>query len=511
MSPGGPAASLVLRRARIVDLDGGGAAEPADVLVADGVITQAGGVVARPAGVPEADGDGRWLIPGLWDAHAHLGQWAAASRRADLSAATCPEEALAIVARAARRGQPVIAANMRAGTWARRGTVAELDAVCDAVPVVCINSDFHHGWLNTRALEMAGLARRDGVAEEAEWFAAYPRVAALEGPLSAGDYRAVLDGAAAKGVAGITDYEFGAPYADWAQRWGQGCDRLRIRWASYPAELDSVRAAGLVTGSPLPGPADPRLTAGPLKVFSDGSLGTRTAWCHAPYADTGGYGSPAHSPGELAALLAAGHAAGLRVATHAIGDRALEETLAAYAATGARGSVEHAQLTTPAAISALARLPLVASVQPAHLLDDWQVADRVWPGRGGDCFPLRSLRDAGVRLALGSDAPVAPLDPWLAICAAVHRAPPGEPGWQPGQAITVAQALAASVDGRRVVAGQPGDLALLDGDPLTASAAALAGMRVALTCVAGHVVHDARLLPCPAHPVPYRPGRRSAR
>jgi predicted amidohydrolase YtcJ len=299
----------------------------------------------------------------------------------------------------------------------------------------------------------------------------------------------VLEAAAARGVVGLVDFEFGAPWADWAQRWQRGCDLLRIRWSPYTEQLDSVRRAGLAGGATLPG-ADDRLTVGSLKIISDGSLGTRTAWCHDPYADTGGFGAPNLPEDELAVLLAEGRRAGLPVATHAIGDRAIEVALAAYAATGARGSIEHAQLTTDHAIAELARLRLTASVQPAHLLDDIATAERVWPGRTGNCFALRAMLDQSVTVAFGSDAPVAPLDPWLAIAASVHRGEPGSGSWHPEQAIMIAEAIAASTDGNRIATGQPGDVALLDSDPLASTAAELRAMRVALTCVAGRIVHS---------------------
>jgi predicted amidohydrolase YtcJ len=479
-------ASLLLRQVRVVPLSGSDAAEPTDVLIEDGFITAP---AVRPPGVPVVDGAGRWLIPGLWDAHVHLGQWALGRRRLDLSRASSAEDALALVAEAVRSGRLVVGTGHRAGTWPRPGTVAELDAVSAGVPVVLVNGDFHHGWLNTAALDAFGLPRRDTVVAEAEWFAAYAQVVALEGAPSPADYRKVLDAAAARGVVGLVDFEFGAPWADWAQRWHQGCDRLRIRWAPYAGQLDSVRPAGLRTGASLPG-ADDRLTVGSLKIISDGSLGTRTAWCYEPYADTGGFGAPNLPGDELAALLTAGRRAGLSVATHAIGDRAIDAALAAYEATGARGSIEHAQLTTGHAITELARLGLTASVQPAHLLDDIQTAERVWTGRTGRCFALRTMLDHSVAVAFGSDAPVAPLDPWLAIAAAVHRGEPDADSWHPEQAITVAEAIAASTDGRRIAVGQPGDVALLDADPLTSDAEGLRAIQVALTCVAGRIVHS---------------------
>jgi predicted amidohydrolase YtcJ len=115
----------------------------------------------------------------------------------------------------------------------------------------------------------------------------------------------------------------------------------------------------------------------------------------------------------------------------------------------------------------MAALGVRASVQPAHLLDDRDVTERLWPGRGERCFPLRWMVDDGVDVVLGSDAPVSPLDPWLAIAAAVHRSGDDREPWHPEQSLTAREALAASTDGwGTIAAGHPADLLLLDADPL---------------------------------------------
>ena len=234
---------------------------------------------------------------------------------------------------------------------------------------------------------------------------------------------------------------------------------------------------------------------GPLKIISDGSLNTRTAWCCAEYARGGGSGAPNLSGDGLRALLSAAAGAGLEVAVHAIGDRAVSEALAAYADTGARGSIEHAQLISREDSRRMAELGVRASVQPAHLLDDRDLSESFWPGRTHRCFALRWLQDDGVQLALGSDAPVSPLDPWLAISAAVHRSADDRDPWHPEQALTPREALAASTDGLGTVAvGHPADLALLDADPLAPGSSleqgkALREMQVAATWVAGTLAH----------------------
>jgi predicted amidohydrolase YtcJ len=275
-----------------------------------------------------------------------------------------------------------------------------------------------------------------------------------------------------------------------------------VRWATYADSLDAVIEAGLRTGDPLTG-CDDRATMGPLKIISDGSLNTRTAWCCEPYGDAHRLDYPAGQPNlsgaELRELLIRARAAGLEVATHAIGDAAVAEGLAAYAETGARGSIEHAQLVGRADVRRMAELGIRASVQPAHLLDDRDLTEKVWGERSGRCFALRWMLDDGVTLALGSDAPVAALDPWLAMAAAVHRTADERAPWHPEQALTPREALAASVDGQPTIGpGSRGDLVLLDRDPLlpdldpsdtAALGQALRSMPVSITVVAGAPVH----------------------
>jgi predicted amidohydrolase YtcJ len=504
-------ARLLIRNARLVPVRAEDVAPdaPVDVAVEGGAVTAVGPALDRPVGAEEVDAAGRWLIPGLWDQHTHLAQWTLTSQRLDLAGARSPEDAVRAVADwvATYPDLPVIGWGHRSAGWDREVTVSELDAVSGDTPVVLISGDGHHAWLNTTALMHLALPVRDSVVRETEWFAVYPRMATLVGNdgTSPEAYRRMLDVAAGQGIVGMADLEFGASMDGWLERWNQDCDLLRIRWATYADTLDDVIAAGLRTGDPLPG-CDDRATMGPLKIISDGSLNTRTAWCCEPYGDAHRLeypsGQPNLSGAELRALLDRAHRSGLEVATHAIGDAALREALDAYAATGARGSIEHAQLARREDVRRMAELGIRASVQPGHLLDDRDLTERVWGDRSARSFAFRWMLDDGVELAFGSDAPVSPLDPWLAMAAAVHRSADDRDPWHAEQALTVREALAASVDGRPMVRpGSPADLVLLDQDPLlgvhdqTDTAAlgkALRAMSSAYTLVAGRPVHDSR-------------------
>lgn len=169
---------------------------------------------------------------------------------------------------------------------------------------------------------------------------------------------------------------------------------------------------------------------------------------------------------------------------HAIGDAAVAAAIDAYAESGVRGSIEHVQLIRSGDAARMAALGLVASVQPAHLLDDREVAARHWAGRLDRAYAFRTLLDAGVELRFGSDAPVAPLNPWLAISAAMFRARDGEAPWNTGERLSFAEAVAASTRSRLRV-GEVADLVVLDADPRRLGVDALALVRAAATMVDG--------------------------
>lgn len=473
----------LIRRARLVPVTFPTRSDPVDLRIADGQITELAPVLIRSPNEEVVDVDGRWVLPGLWDHHVHMLQWTQLLTRLDTSQTNSPTDVLHRVRRHLEREPltagprvPLIAFGHRLAAWSEEPTVAALDEVTGARPVVLISGDAHHGWLNTAALRLLGFPPRAGVVQEAEWFDGYARLGALPEVRAQGE-SAITDAvsrAAARGVVGVTDFEFGGSYRDWIARAGRGVGGLRVRAATYADGLDEVIAAGWRTGRALESSGLIRM--GPLKIISDGSLNTRTAFCCQPY--LGGppgehpYGVLNVPPEELRHLLARAHGAGLEVAVHAIGDAAVSSALDAFARTGARGRIEHAQLVATTDLRRMAEAGIVASVQPAHLIDDRDVADRCWADRTDRCFPLRSMLEAGIKLVMGSDAPVSPLDPWLEITAAVRRSGDDRPPWHPEQALTVAEALAASTDGQgTVTVGSPADLVVVDRDPLTCAGA----------------------------------------
>lgn len=480
---------------------------PVDVLITDGTVTSVGRGLAR-AGHDVVDGGGAWAIPGLWDQHVHCLQAGADRGRLNVSGATSADEVVAAVgahiahldATGSNLEAIVSASGYRSATWPRAASVAELDAVSGDHPVIAISGDCHNGWLNSAALRLLGLRQRPGVLEEAEWFEVMGRLRELPAIRAAGEHglRELVDDLNARGVVGLVDMEHAAAWRDWPARVRAGVETMRVRASVYPERLEEALAAGMTSGTPLDERGLTRM--GPLKIISDGSLSTRTAYCCDPYAEAElsfPFGILNYPREELLNLAARASAAGLEVALHAIGDAAIEQALDVFEATGATGSIEHAQLVRWQDVPRMAKLGVRASMQPAHLLDDRDITAQCWPTGEARSFALRTMADAGVDIRLGSDAPVAPADPWLAIAAAIHRSGDEREPWHPEQHLTIAEAIAASTDGWGTIGpGHPGDIVLLADDPCGVAGepaeapARLRETRPLATILAGRVIYS---------------------
>ena len=472
---------LVLRDGRI---GAGGLA--GDVVISGGMVAGVG-PGARPRDAEVVDLRGATVLPGLWDCHVHSTQWALTSRRLDLSAARSASEAADLAVRAGGTGEwpggVVVGYGFRDALWPDR---PHKNLLAPSVPMVLVNSDLHSAWLNSAALARFGYhGHPDGVLREHECFEVLkklpvPPAGQLDDWIAA-DMRA----AAARGVTGIVDFEHADNVTDWARRASRERLAVRVRCSVPRDRLAGAIERGLRTGDPVPD-CGGLVGAGPVKLFADGSLNTRTAYCADPYPVTGTYGVLETEPDELERIMRHAFRHGLHPAVHAIGDQAVALVLDAFEKTGCPGRIEHAQLLRPGDAARFARPGLVASVQPAHCPDDRDVADACWPGRTGRAYPYRALLEAGATLEFGSDAPVAPLDPWDSIASAVFRTDDDRPPWHPEQAVSVADALAASSLGRRgIVAGDAADLVVVGEDPSRVTPAGLRTMPVLGTLLQG--------------------------
>lgn len=285
--------------------------------------------------------------------------------------------------------------------------------------------------------------------------------------------------------------------------------RIDLRWPL--GEWKQLADIGIREGF-----GDDWLRLGGLKGFVDGSLGSSTAKMFEPYlhepSNTGVFVTP---PDRLREWITAADRAGLAVCVHAIGDRANAELIDLFAeATKANGPrdrrfrIEHAQHFRPQDFRRCAEWNVIASVQPFHIVDDGRWAEgRIGSKRCASSYALRSFLQAGVKLAFGSDWPVAPLDPLLGLDAAVNRRTldgKHPDGWFPEQKISVTEAIEAYTlgsayaafqekDRGSLEAGKLADLVVLSQDILDPKHRdAIGQTRVVMTLVGGQVVHDDR-------------------
>lgn len=462
---------------------------PVDIHIDRGRIVDIAPSGALPARGAVVDAHGSWVVPGLWDSHVHTVQWALASERVPLHHATSAREAAVLMAASApfvdgRR----IGTGFRDALWNDSPSVEILDAATGNVPTYLINADVHSVWLNSAALHREGFSSPDGVLREEDAFEISKRLNAVEPQHSDTAVVAAGRAAAGRGVTGFIDFDMAWNADAWVRRVDAGFRSQRVEFAVYPADLERAIAAGLRTGDPLDA-TEGLVHVGPLKVITDGSLGTRTAACtHSYPGDDSDRGVLNVEPPELVQLLTRATGAGLAAAVHAIGDRAVSFALDAVTASGARGTIEHAQLVRHADIARIARLGLAASIQPQHALDDRDLVDGYWANQTAVGYPMASLARAGAHLLLGSDAPVAPLDPWQAISAAVHRTDGDFAPWHAEECLNVDEALSASVRSA-VRPGDVADLVVCAADPHAASAGTLRRMPVTATLLAGRLTH----------------------
>jgi len=256
------------------------------------------------------------------------------------------------------------------------------------------------------------------------------------------------------------------------------------------------------------------LKIGGLKGFVDGSLGSSTALFFEAYTDdpkVSGLFHPDMIPeGIMEQRIRAADAAGLQVAVHAIGDKAnavlldiFEKVIDQNGPRDRRWRIEHAQHLRPQDMERMARLGIIASVQPYHAIDDGRWAEqKIGPERCRTTYAFRSLLDKGVRLAAGSDWTVAPLDPLAGIYAAVmRRTTDGKhpEGWYPEQKISLEEVLRAyttngayaefaEMSKGRIKEGFLADLVVLNRDIFKIAAEEIAEARVKTTIVGGRIV-----------------------
>jgi predicted amidohydrolase YtcJ len=468
------------------------------------------------------------VLPGFTDSHVHFIEGGQTLLSVQLHGAQTPAEFTARIAAKARElpeGEWILG-----GNWDHQYFPhAELprrdwiDAATPRHPVCVSRMDGHMVLCNSLALRLAGLDRdtpapdggaivRDaggeptGVLKDAARDMVYRHIPeATPGQLRAWAETALHE-AAAQGVTTVHDVSGERGFAVYQDLLLEGRLTTRIALFFPIAEVDAVLKLDLKSGFG----AD-RLRFIGLKGFTDGSLGSGTALFFEPYSDEPGNRGLFHQQmfpeGVMERRVQAADASGLNVAVHAIGDRAVATLLDIFQTLarrpGRRLRMEHAQHLRPADVERMAQLGVIASVQPYHAIDDGRWAEgRIGQERAPWAFPYRSFLDAGVPMAFGSDWPVAPMNPIMAIYAAVTRASLDgrhPDGWVPTQRIPLEAAIheatmggayaeCAELDKGSITPGKLGDLVVLDRNLFEIPSAEIKDASVLMTICGGSIV-----------------------
>lgn len=482
---------------------------------------------------------GRLILPGLVDAHVHLSWYADYLHDVNLrGAATAKEAAARVAARAAELppGTWIRGHGWSQDSWTGRAfpTAAQLDAVVPDHPVYLSAQSYHAAWVNSRALRRAGIhagtADPDGgtIGRDASgapsgvlFEKAMDLVASTIPPRTpeevAERVKVAVAHAHRSGLTGVHDFDGALAFRAYQTLQRRGDLTLRIVKNIPVTLLDEAAAVGLHWGF-----GNDFLRLGGVKTFADGALGPRTAWMINPYeGEPTNLGIAVTDPEEIMDNVRRASAAGLPSTIHAIGDRAVHHVLNVYqtvrAEEAARGitpaqmrhRIEHVQLIHPGDAHRLGELGIIASMQPNHAPSDMHMADSYWGDRADYAYNIRLQLDAGAPVALGSDAPVEPIEPLPNIYAAVTRSrpdgSPGPEGWRPGldgrRRLTVDEAIHGFTTGPAYAAGledrlgqlRPGylaDLIVLDRNLFNEEPAAILETEVLGTMVNGRWVHQ---------------------
>jgi len=480
------------------------------------------------------DAQKQLLLPGFNDAHVHFLSGGFQLASVDLRDANTPAEF-------AERIRS-FAAKLAPGRWITGGdwdherwpgallpTKELIDGDTPNVPVFVNRLDGHMSLANSVALKLAGVTRetkdppgglivRDaktgeptGVLKDAAMSFVWKVVpqSSFEEKLTAA--RAATEHAARLGVTSVQDVSAGTDVGVYQTLLDRGELKTRIYAVSPLPSWERLARTGVRAhfGSDM-------LRIGGLKGFSDGSLGSTTAFFYEPYQDEpesrGLAGDEMFPEGAMLQRVRDSDRAGLQVMIHAIGDRANDQILSIYeqiiSENGERDRrfrIEHAQHLRPQDIARFARNKVIASMQPYHAIDDGRWAEkRIGHERAKSTYAFRSLLDAGAVLAFGTDWTVAPLDPIQTIYAAVTRRTldgKNPLGWIPEQKISVEESVRAYTLGSAyaeftekekgtIAPGKLADMVILSRDIFKIDAKEIENAKVVLTIMGGRVVYD---------------------
>jgi predicted amidohydrolase YtcJ len=531
-----PAADTIITNAKVYTVDKDHPRAEAVAILGDRIVGAGSATEIDAWRGPDTkiiDGRGHLLLPGFNDAHTHFVDGGLQLDSVELKDAASPQE---FARRIGDRAQQRPGEWVMGGDWDdQRWTPAELptrqliDGATGSTPVFVSRYDGHMALANSATLRLAKITAKTpdppggtivhdaqgnptGILKDAAMDLVYKIVPPLPPAQRMAAIKRALAYAAQLGVTSVQhmnpSFDDVRAYMELAEK-----DELTARIYAAPLETDykELTKVGIrrAFGSPY-------LRMGAVKGYADGSLGSTTAYFFEPYVDApntrGLLAEEMHPITAMRGRLMNADKDGLQLCIHAIGDNAISIVLDMFSdiekANGPRDRrlrIEHAQHMAAKDFKRFADLGVIASVQPYHAIDDGRWAEkRIGPERIKTTYAFRTFLDNGVRLALGTDWTVAPLDPMQTIYAAVTRATldgKNPNGWVPEQKLTVAEAVEAYTAGSAyaeyqekekgtIAAGKLADVVLLSDDIFSIPPEAIKDVKVEMTMVGGKVVFE---------------------
>jgi len=499
----------------------------------DGRIISTGGdeLLRVYADAERIDSGGKFMLPGLTDAHAHLYSQGFLAISLDLAGTPSLEDAVAQIGEYAKsnpRASWILGRGWNQVLWPVKEfpKASDLDPIVNDRPVWLRRIDGHAGWANSTALEIAGInddtadpiggkivrddnGKATGVLIDKALGLMDRHVPAPSKDDIRIAYLKAVESLVALGMTGMHDAGIDITQAEVLMSMADDGEldmRVYAMLSDSGENLDAM-------GKPLKGYGNNRLDIQAVKLYSDGALGSRGAAMIEPYSDdVENRGLPFYTQAALDSFVQKANDMGFQVGIHAIGDLGNRMALDAFEkAQGGRRSplrnrIEHSQIIALEDIPRFAELGVIAAMQPIHATSDMNMAeDRIGPERILGGYAWRRLLDTGAIIASGSDFPVEKPNPFLGLYAAVTRQDYSgmpEGGWYKDQALTRAEALHsftlaaafAAHQENRLGSLEPGkwaDFIIVDRDYFEIPAAEIDDIQVLQTWVGGQLVFDA--------------------
>ena len=533
-----PAADLIILNARIWTVDSSQPEAQAVAILGDRIVAVGSNPqveVWRGSNTRVFDATGRRLLPGFNDAHVHFADGGAQLDNVELNDATSPQEfARRIRERAAKtaKGEWVLGGDWDETKWnpAELPTKELIDAATPETPVAVNRYDGHMVLANSLALKLAGITAqtpdpdggvivRDkngnptGGLKDAAQDVLFKAIPPLTHDRRRHAIERALEHAASLGVTSVQNMN--PDYADvaiYSELLDEGKLTTRIYAAPLIPQVDDQVKIGIRRAF-----GGPYLRMGAVKAYADGSLGSATAYFFEAFDDQPGnrglLSDEMHPISLMRDRMMRADSAGLQICTHAIGDAGISTILDIYAeiekqhgSRDRRWRIEHAQHMAAKDFERFAQLHVIASVQPYHAIDDGRWAERrIGHDRASRTYAFRTFLDHGVRLALGTDWNVAPLNPILTLYAATTRATldgKNPNGWFPEQKLTIKEAIEAYTMGSAyaefqenekgsITPGKLADMVLLSDDVISIDPVKIRNVKVLKTWVGGKLTYDA--------------------